>query len=268
MTTIDMTFCSELIRTVGARIHETSKQNLRLSTFEEIFAEIQAMNTWVIDTLRAEVSVRYPSIPWSDSELDVDQQQQAEYAREYWICDPLDGALHYIQGFALYAFSLCLVRDGKPAASFVYDPCSQELFHAVAGEGAYLNGQPIHVSQKKGLANAYVTTSLPSRPAEDAESAELTVRGIAQVMPKAMAVKMLGSVSLQLAYVACGKLDGYWEFGSHYYDWLAGALLVQEAGGTVSDSKGNPFTWGTSGIIASHREVFDQLSAELKGIQA
>jgi myo-inositol-1(or 4)-monophosphatase len=173
-----------------------------------------------------------------------------------------------VQGFTFYALSLCLIRGGKPVVSFVYDPCSQELFHAAAGEGAYLNGRPIQISQKPDLTDAFVTTSLPSNPAEDVEAADLTVRAIAQVMPKVLAVKMLGSVSLQLAYVACGRLDGYWEFGNDFYDWLAGSLLIQEAGGVVSDSKGSPFTWGTSGIIAANEQVFVKLLTELNVIQA
>jgi myo-inositol-1(or 4)-monophosphatase len=115
--------------------------------------------------------------------------------------------------------------------------------------------------------NAYLTTSLPSKPAEDIEAATLTVRGIAHLMPKVMAVKMLGSVSLQLAYVASGRLDGYWEFGNDYYDWLAGSLLVIEAGGTVTDGKGNPFTWGTSGIIAAPKHICLSLSVELNATQ-
>lgn len=79
---------------------------------------------------------------------------------------------------------------------------------------------------------------------------------------------MLGSVSLQLVYVACGRLDGYWEIGDDYYDWLAGSILVQEAGGTVSDGQGNRLTWGTSGNIAAHEDVFNLMDKELKAIQA
>jgi myo-inositol-1(or 4)-monophosphatase len=90
------------------------------------------------------------------------------------------------------------------------------------------------------------------------------------MMMKSFAVKMLGSVKLQLAYVACGRLDGYWEYGSEYgdyYDWLAGALIVREAGGMVTDTAGNPFTWGTRGVLAANETLSAALALELSSIK-
>jgi myo-inositol-1(or 4)-monophosphatase len=263
ITNIDISFCSEIIHTAGAKLLEESKKEVRLSSFEEVLKRVNEMNQWVSSHLKEPLAMKYPSIAWSDSEFNLDNQRQAEYAGEYWILDSLDGALHFVQGFSFFALSLCLVRGGQPVVSFVYDPCSQELFHAVAGQGAYMNDNPIQVAAKQELAQSYLTTSLPSNPAQEPEVAGQTVRGISQLMSKTVAVKMLGAVSLQLAYVACGRLDGYFEFGDDYYDWLAGSLLITEAGGTLSDELGSHFTWGTSGIIASNKELHPQLLAEL-----
>lgn len=164
--------------------------------------------------------------------------------------------------------SLCLVRDGRPVLSFVYDPSHDELFYAVAGEGAFLNGKPIRVAAKEKLEEAIVCTTPPSFPAKDIEITDLTLRGINHIIPRAFAVRMLGSISLQLAYTACGRLDGYYEFGDEIYNWMAGALLVQEAGGVVSDRHGNSFIWGSSGIIASNPILHQNMKEELSAISS
>ncbi|MFF2911205.1 inositol monophosphatase family protein [Paenibacillus sp. NPDC057934] len=263
-TTVDIDFCSELIVSLGAKLREECKKDLRLTTFEEVYARAKEMSEWVTRSLKEPLATKYPSILWSDSEFNLDNQRQAESAGEYWVLDPLDGALHFVQGFSFFALSLCLVRAGQPVVSFVYDPSSRELFHAVSGQGAFMNGSPIHVAAKQELAQSYITTSLPSNPAKEPDISELTVRGITRFMSKTVAVKMLGAVSLQLAYVASGRLDGYFEFGDDYYDWLAGSLLVQEAGGTITDGQGGPFTWGTSGIITANTSLHGKMVAELR----
>lgn len=99
------------------------------------------------------------------------------------------------------------------------------------------------------------------------ELTDFTLKAMSQILTKAFAVRMLGSVSLQLAYVACGRLDGYYEFGYELYNWIAGSLLVKEAGGLVADTHGKEFTWGTSGIIAANTNIIKELKEELQIIQ-
>lgn len=134
--------------------------------------------------------------------------------------------------------------------ALVYDPNREEFFHAIQGKGAYLNNKPIHVTQKTNLSDTILATA-PSGW-QESEITPLTVQGLSKLTPITFAVRMLGSVALQLAYVACGRLDGYWEYGENIYDWLGAAFLVKEAGGIVSDPQGHTFTWGTTGIIASN----------------
>ncbi|MBU7316601.1 inositol monophosphatase family protein [Paenibacillus oleatilyticus] len=218
--------------------------------------------------IKTALAEKYPNIRWSDSEFETENQQKVEYEGEYWICDAIDGAVQFLQGIYSYAMSLCLVRNGRPVLSFVYDPSHDELFYAVAGEGAFLNGKPIRVAAKEKLEEAIVCTTPPSFPAKDIEITDLTLRGFNHIIPRAFAVRMLGSISLQLAYTACGRLDGYYEFGDEIYNWMAGALLVQEAGGVVSDRHGNSFTWGSSGIIASNPVLHQNMKEELSAISS
>lgn len=264
VTTIDITFCGELLRKAGEHLFEVSKQAKRSTSVEELFGQFHEHNQWVENSIKTALFARYPHIQWSDAEFMLDKQKAAEFEDEYWICDPIDGAVHFLQGFAFFSISLCLIRNGQPVLSFIYDPWNQELFQAVAGKGAYLNGKPIQVSQKQNLSDAVLATSPPTDPSEDQKNTELLLKGISGLMPKAFAIRMLGSVSLQLAYVACGRLDGFFEFGDGPYDWLAGALLIQEAGGVVSDHRGDTFTWGTSGIIAAYPSIHQQMKNEIQ----
>ncbi|WP_052759683.1 inositol monophosphatase family protein [Paenibacillus sp. DMB20] len=121
--------------------------------------------------------------------------------------------------------------------------------------------------KRKKLSDTILATTPPSFPGKDTEQTRLTLNALSQVLPKAFAVRMLGSVSLQLAYAACGRVDGYYEYGSELYNWMAGSLLVKEAGGVVTDVSGERFGWGTSGIIAANAGIHRRISEQLHSIQ-
>lgn len=268
MNNQDIEFCAELIRQTGTSLRAMCALVDRPPlTKEAALEKFQEANAFVESTLKEALLRRFPAIRWSSSEFDPRRQQKPEYEGAYWVCDAIDGALHFLQGFGFYSLALCLIRDGRPVLAYVYDPERDELFQAASGQGAYLNGKRIRVAAKTNLTDAYVTTSPPSFPADEPSSTELTIRSVARLMRTSFAVKMLGSVKLQLAYVACGRLDGYWEHGSNYgdfYDWLPGAFLVDEAGGSVTDMAGNSFTWGTRGIIAANETLLTSIAKELQ----
>ncbi|NOJ73237.1 inositol monophosphatase family protein [Paenibacillus alvei] len=263
MTSIDIHFCGELLKSAGAALYEILKRGERAYSAVELFKQFEFANNQAANQIRNELADKYPDIQWSASEFETQKQQKAEFEGEYWICDAIDGAVQFLQGIYSYAMSLCLIRNGAPVLSFVYDPSHDELFHAIAGGGAFLNGKPIRVAAKKELGEAIISTTPPSFPAKAVDVTELTIKGLTRMIPRAFAVRMLGSISLQLAYTACGRMDGYYEFGDEFYNWMAGSLLVQEAGGVVSDQSGNEFTWGTIGIIAAnpalHRIMKDEI---------
>ncbi|KEQ27428.1 inositol monophosphatase family protein [Paenibacillus tyrfis] len=265
MTGIDIAFCTRLLKEVGddlyAKFAET--RGTPPHDFEELAQRFRQLNDQAEEAIRSALQTNYPAIRWSDGEFDLEEQQHAMRSGDYWICDPMDGAFHFFQGFTFWSTALCLIRDGVPVFSAVYDPCHRELFHAVQGEGAYLNGVRIAAGKKQELKHAVVATSHPTQVSKDGTLLQ-TVQGLSRVMSRSMITRMLGSVSLQLAYVASGRLDAYWEHGNDTFDWLPGALLVQEAGGKVTDTEGRLFGQGPGGIAAASRTLHPQLVAALQ----
>ncbi|BFH67600.1 MAG: inositol monophosphatase family protein [Paenibacillus dendritiformis] len=266
MTSIDIRYCEALITSAGEGLYEASARKERAASAEGLFEQFREENDTATKAIKTGLAEKYPHIRWSESEFDISSQSAAEFQGEYWVCDAIDGAVQFLQGIPSYAINLCLIRDGKPALSFVYDPSHRDMFHAIAGEGAFWNGNRIHVARKKKLEDAIISTTPPSFPAKDRELANLTIAGLTHLLPRAFAVRMLGSASLQLANVACGRIDGYYEFGHEYYNWIAGSLLVQEAGGVVTAPRGDEFTWGTSGIIAANRDIRQQMQEGMQAI--
>jgi myo-inositol-1(or 4)-monophosphatase len=259
MKKIEAAFCGELLKRVGEGLQARAKLGAAAAGREALFGRFAEANGWAQEEIRVALAAEYPEVRWSDSEFDYEEQRQAEFAGGYWICDPIDGAVQYLQGMLGWSISLCLIQDGEPQLAMVYEPCKKELFHAVAGEGTYCNGTRVAVSEKRELAEAFVSTSQPSFVTDHVEDTRLTTGAIAAVMPNVFAVRMMGAVSLQMAYVASGRLDGYWEFGYDMYDWLAGALLVREAGGVLTDLDGEAFAWGKTGVVAGNEHLQEAL---------
>lgn len=259
MTKVDVTLIIDLFKQVGVKLMEFAEQGEPPADSEALFSRFQEANNGAIATIKQALTKAYPHIPWADIEFDEGKQKSHLHEGEFWVCDPIDGAFHFLQGLPLWASSLCLIRHGQPVFALVYDHGRQECFYACVGEGVFLNGKRVKVGGKKDLEVAVLTTIHPSIPARAQELTAESNRVLAQVMPKALAVRMLGAVSLQIAYVACGRVDGYWELGSDMTDWAAGALLVREAGGEVTDGHGEAFTWGCSGIIATNSPLHAQL---------
>jgi len=153
-----------------------------------------------------------------------------------WILDPLDGTTSFAHGIPFFSVCVALRRAGTVVAGVVYEPLRDELFSAETGGGAHLNGHPIRVSDTTELSRSLLATGFPYAIADNPHR---TLEVFAAVAPRARGIRRLGSAGLDLAYLACGRFDGYWEHSLKPWDCAAGALLVREAGGTVG-------TWGTS----------------------
>jgi myo-inositol-1(or 4)-monophosphatase len=152
-----------------------------------------------------------------------------------WIVDPLDGTTNFIQGVATFAVSIGLVDEDGLAVGVVFDPVHDELFHAVRGAGARLNGQPLRVSDKRDLDTAVLATGFPFRMFEKLDGYVATLRTL---MTTTAGIRRAGSAALDLAHTACGRYDAFFEVGLSPWDIAAGALLVVEAGGLVTDCGG------------------------------
>lgn len=153
-----------------------------------------------------------------------------------WLVDPVDGTTNFAHGFPVFAVSIALVRRGVPVAGAVYDPTRDEMFLAEAGQGAALNGAPLHVSAETRLDRALLTTGFPYEVRTNPDN---NFAQFMQFYRRAQAVRRPGSAALDGAYVACGRVDGYWELSVKPWDVAAAALLVREAGGCVTTAAGD-----------------------------
>src|SRR5690348_13690816 len=171
-----------------------------------------------------------------------------------WILDPVDGTTNFAHGLALFSVSIALEIRGELAVGVVYDPIGEELFTAERGQGARLNGSRIRVSTTAALEDALLCTGFPYSIREERRR---QVHVFAAFLEEAQAVRRLGSAALDLAYVAAGRFDGFWEERLYPWDIAAGALLVVEAGGRIGGMDGAPFDTFGGHIVASNGPVHD-----------
>lgn len=177
----------------------------------------------------------------------------AEYE---WVIDPLDGTTNFLHGFPQFAVSIAVRHRGKLTAGVVYDPMLQELFTAAQGSGALLNERRIRVSTRHQLNMALLGTGMPFRPDQDLDYYLATLRAL---MRETAGVRRPGAAALDLAYVAAGRLDGFWEFGLKPWDIAAGVLLIQEAGGIVSDQEGKAGYMDNGNVVSGNPKIHQQM---------
>jgi len=182
----------------------------------------------------------------------------AEYV---WIIDPIDGTTNFIHGFPQYCTSIGIRHRGALAHGVIYDPVANELFTASKGRGAFLNDRRIRVTPLTRLGEALVGTGFPFK---ELDRLDLYMRQLHTMMRTCSGVRRAGAAALDLAYVACGRLDGFWELGLSPWDMAAGALLIQEAGGLVGDLKGDQTYMESGDIVAATPKVFTSLLEALR----
>ncbi|MDM7859683.1 inositol-1-monophosphatase [Alteromonas sp. ASW11-36] len=178
-----------------------------------------------------------------------------------WIIDPLDGTTNFIKGIPHFSVSIALLHKGRLDQAVVFDPIRGELFTASKGAGAQLNGYRIRASKAKDLDQTILGTAFPFKQPEQLEQ---YTRQFTQIFSKAGDIRRSGSAALDMAYVAAGRLDGYWERGVQPWDIAAGELLVREAGGLVTDFAGNNDPLYAGEMVAGSPRVVQQLVKHLK----
>jgi myo-inositol-1(or 4)-monophosphatase len=188
-----------------------------------------------------------------------------EASSEYrWYVDPLDGTTNFAHGFPMFNVTLGLERAGELIAGVVYHPIHDEMFTAEAGAGAFLNDRRIHVSKVARVEDALVATGFPSRKRHE----NVNVHFYYQLAMMSHGVRRAGAAALDLAYVACGRLDAFWEFGLNPWDMAAGVLLVREAGGTTSDMHGAPFSLRGPQMLADNSTLHQPMLGVFEDIFA
>jgi myo-inositol-1(or 4)-monophosphatase len=200
-----------------------------------------------------------PSAGFITEEGTVEQSQQHEYN---WIIDPLDGTTNFLHGLPMYAISIGLTRNGQAVLGVIYDICQKECYHAVENQPAYCNDRVIKVSAIPTLSASLLATGFPYYHLDKRDD---YMDIINEFLNETHGIRRLGSAAIDLAYVACGKLEGFFEYNLHPWDVAAGTIIVQQAGGMVTDFKGgDSFLFGNQ-LCASntlvHKEMLEVIQA-------
>jgi myo-inositol-1(or 4)-monophosphatase len=173
-----------------------------------------------------------------------------------WLVDPIDGTNNFAHDFPHVGISLALVWEREPLVGVIYDPLRDELFAAAAGEGTTMNGEPVHVTETPSLADAFLATGFPY---DRRTAADNNVQRLDHFLRRSQGVRRAGAATLDLAYVACGRFDGFWEIRLNPWDVAAGGLLVREAGGRATDFDGELDCLSGDAIVASNGHIHDEM---------
>jgi myo-inositol-1(or 4)-monophosphatase len=193
---------------------------------------------------------------WPDHAIVAEEGGGHESASEYrWYVDPLDGTTNFAHGYPIFNVTMALEKAGEVIAGVVFDPIRGELFTAEKGSGAFLNGRRIRVSRADKLGDSLFTTGFPTRR----RSLNVNIHFYHQFAMASHGVRRGGAAAIDLAYVASGRLDGYWEFGLHPWDMAAGKLLVTEAGGVCTDMQGGPHELTSPHLLADNGLIHEQV---------
>jgi myo-inositol-1(or 4)-monophosphatase len=252
---------AEIAREAGGRLREFLAQGVETEYKGDVDLVTVADRT-VEKLILERLSVAFPSHGIYGEE-GTRERMEGEFR---WYVDPLDGTTNFAHGFPQFCVSMGLEQrapgmppeqDGTLVAAVIYDPMRDELFTAERGQGARLNGKPMRVSKIPDLAESLISTGFPSRK----RHASPNVHFYQEFTLRSHGVRRAGSAALDLAYVASGRLDAFWEFNLNPWDTAAGILLVQEAGGIVTDFAGNPFHLDSREILASNGLIQAELVA-------
>jgi myo-inositol-1(or 4)-monophosphatase len=252
---------AEIAREAGARLREFLAQGVQTEYKGDVDLVTVADRT-VEKLIRERLSKAFPEHGVYGEEGTRDRME-GEFR---WYVDPLDGTTNFAHGFPHFCVSMGLEQrapemppeqDGALVAAVIYDPMLDELFTAERGQRAQLNGRPMRVSKIPDLAEALISTGFPSRKRHDSPN----VHFYQEFTLRSHGVRRAGSAALDLAYVACGRLEAFWEFNLNPWDTAAGILLVEEAGGQVTDFAGNGFKLDSREILASNGLIQGELVA-------
>jgi myo-inositol-1(or 4)-monophosphatase len=241
---------------------DISQLKIKNKTFNDFVSEIDlASEEAIISTLKA----TYPDHAFLGEESGL-SDAKSDYV---WIIDPLDGTTNFLHNFPQYCISIALMHKGEIEQGLVYDPNRNDLFTATKGRGAFLNDRRIRVSGKAKLRESLIGTGFPFR---DYDHLPAYLKMFEEMIRSTSGLRRPGSAALDLAYVAAGWFDGFWEIGLSKWDIAAGGLLVKEAGGIVADFKESQDWIDSGNIIASNAKIYDEffgiiqkhLSEELK----
>ncbi len=250
---------SAIAREAGALLMQYFDQNIKIEYKGEadlVTAADRKSETLIRDRIRT---------LWPSHDVLGEEEGLRDTGSEYrWYVDPLDGTTNFAHGFPVFCVSMALQHKDEVIAGLCYDPTRDELFAAERGKGAFLNQRQIHVSKISNLAESLLGTGFPSHKRHKNPN----IHFYHQITLRTHGLRRAGSAALDLCSVAAGRFDGFWEFNLNPWDTAAGVLIVQEAGGKVTDFQGGPFQLNSRETLASNGLLHDSLIAEFRQIFA
>lgn len=211
------------------------------------------------EKIQSELKLARPAYGWIGEELGT---QDGKDETRHWVVDPIDGTTNFLHGIPHWAISIALKHRHEVVSAVIFNPVTDELYTAERGKGAWLNDRRLRVSGRKDMSASLFATGVPFA---GNKTLPTTLRELGILMPQCAGIRRLGAASLDLAFVAAGRYEGYWERNLYPWDIAAGILMVREAGGLVSDLQGDKNMLNTGGIIASNAVLFEQFRENLLG---
>jgi len=249
-------FARNLAREAGKLLYEklNTQHQIHYKGAIDLVTEADKMSE---DLILTAIGRRYPDHGIM-SEESAEKNQQASLR---WIIDPLDGTTNYAHGFPFFCVSIALEQEGKIILGVIYDPVRDELFTAERQGGAYCNGRKLQVSSVDDLSRSLLATGFPY---DIRVSKDNNLNFFNAMAVRAQAVRRPGAAALDLAYLASGRLDGFWELKLKPWDTAAGCLLIEEAGGGITDLQGCAWNIFSSGLVASNALIHEQMLEVIK----
>lgn len=249
MLTIAVKAAREAGRIINRASQDVGALKIQSKTFNDFVSEVdRSAEQAIIDTIRD----AYPTHGFFGEESGKSNQE----SEDIWIIDPLDGTTNFLHNFPQYCVSIALQQKGVLTQAVIYDPVRNDLFTATKGRGAFLNDKRIRVTNRTKLQASLISTGFPFR---DFTHLDTYLAMLKDMIKNTTGIRRPGSAALDLAYVAAGFTDGFFEINLSTWDIAAGGLLVQEAGGMVGDFEGNESWLTTGNIVAANAKVFSQM---------
>lgn len=245
----------------GERLRERYRPTARPGSLHEIVRHLDANDEAVLAVVKEPLLALRPDAQWAEDEL----AGGALPAGEWWVVDTAEGNINHIHGMSDWSVTATLVRDNAPVLTAVHVPLTGDLYTAVRGQGAFLNGRHLRVSAKSDFKAALVGTG-QARPDDSEEALRRMGASITAMLLSALVVRASVPATMQLVHVAAGRMDAFWQFSDVRSDHLPGALLVSEAGGTVTDTRGEPWTLSSQDFLASAPGIHPRAVEVLTGL--
>lgn len=273
MTLLDFTI--KTAKQAGNLILKESKKGFKinLKSKNDLVTNIDKKSeAFIINKIKSEYPA-YAILAEESTKSISNQTEKYKNSKYIWIIDPLDGTTNFAHGLPVFAISIGLFKttatessknfdylSGELVLGVVHSPLLNETFYALKGKGSYLNGKKIKVSSIKNLEKSLLVTGFPPT------HREINLPYFIKILNKAQAIRRLGAASIDLCYVACGRFDGYWEFGLKPWDIAAGALIIEEAGGHITDINGNLLDLFGAEILATNKKIHKEMIKEFEKV--